>query len=66
MIFFINIIGKLTIKWVLQGMPFPPAPASDDLPPPPPPIPIDGFHFLIFILAIFLAFYILDKKTKLN
>ena len=66
MIFFINIIKKIAINSVLQGIPFPPAPASDDLPPPPPPLPIDGYDFFVLIFAIFLALYILKKNTKLT
>lgn len=66
MIFFINIIDKLTIKWVLQGMPFPPAPMGDDPTPVPPPFPIDGYNFFVLIFAIFLALYILKKNTKLT
>ncbi len=62
MIFFINIIEKLTILMVQEGIPFPPAPLTDDDPPPPPPIPIDGYDFLILIFAILMAFYFIKKR----
>ena len=63
MIFFINIIEKLSILVVQEGIPFPPAPLTDDEAPPPPEIPIDGLIFIILILAILLAFYFIKNKN---
>jgi len=62
MIFFINIIQKMAVLVVQQGIPFPPAPLTDDLPPPPPPIPIDGELVWVVTLAILMAFYFVKRR----
>jgi hypothetical protein len=52
----------MTVLVVQQGIPFPPAPLTDDLPPPPPPIPIDGELVWVVTLAILMAFYFVKRR----